>query len=185
VKDVEQARRTTDIHLIRELATSLSPSVRLAIAENPATPQDVLAGLARASEMDVRLAASARLEQHFVDEISSERAEQFPVSEPRRTSIYLSTLTGPPDIEVEKTLGIVFGSSSRIAWGFNKQADRLSAAMEAAIFDLEDQVLARGGNAAIGVSFALNSSTGGASNILGASEGVMVLGTAVLSRAAS
>jgi len=51
--------------------------------------------------------------------------------------------------------------------------------MEAAIFDLEDQVLRRGGNAAIGVSFALNSSTGSASNILGSSEGVMVLGTAV------
>jgi len=180
VKEIEQARRTSDIHLLRELAASLSPSVRLAIAENPATPQDVLAQLARAAEMDVRLAAGARLDQHLVDEISSERAEQFAVTEPRRTSIYLSTLTAPTDIDVEKTLGLVFGSSSRIAWGFNKQADRLSAAMEAAIFDLEDQVLSRGGNAAIGVSFALNSSMGSASNILGASEGVMVLGTAVV-----
>ena len=84
-------------------------------------------------------------------------------------------------IDIEKELGIVFGNSSIQAfWGLSTQANRLTRGYEAALLNLKYNASKLGADAVIGVSFALNNSTGsGATIITGSSEAVMLLGTAV------
>ena len=87
----------------------------------------------------------------------------------------------PPNRNVVSTHGIVFGVSSKQAfWGFSTQSNRLTRAFEVALVDLKVETVSAGGNAVIGISFALNNSTGSsAMGIAGSSEAVMLIGTAV------
>ena len=91
------------------------------------------------------------------------------------------TTLDPVSIQIQSELGVVFGNSSKQAfWGLSTQANRLSRAYEAALQNLKYDAAVMGADAVIGVSFALNNSTGsGATLITGSSEAVMLLGTAV------
>ena len=87
----------------------------------------------------------------------------------------------PPNRNVVTSHGIVFGVSSKQAfWGLSTQSNRLTRAFEVALVDLRLETVSAGGNAVIGVSFALNNSTGSATDVItGSSEAVMLIGTAV------
>jgi len=128
--------------------------------------------------MDVRLAASKRLpaDQRGGGNVDW---ESLPLAE-RTPKIFMSTTVHNPDVRVRQTVGLVYGSSSKIAWGFNKQSDRLTAAMNAALLDLEQNALARRANAVVGITFAANSSVGSSATLLGSSEGIIVAGTAII-----
>ena len=86
----------------------------------------------------------------------------------------------PVTAKINRELGLVFGNSSKQAfWGLSTQADRLTRAYEAALDNLRYDAAHRGANAIVGITFALNNSTGSSSSIAGSSEAVMLLGTAV------
>ncbi len=99
----------------------------------------------------------------------------------RAENIKVFTTHNPVSIQVQSELGLVFGNSSKQAfWGLSSQANRLSRAYEVALQNLKYDAAVMGADAVIGVSFALNNSTGsGAMLITGSSEAVMLLGTAV------
>ena len=86
----------------------------------------------------------------------------------------------PASEVIEQELGLVFGTSSKQAfWGLSTQADRLARAYEAALSNLCYDAASKGANAVVGITFALNNSTGSNVAIAGSSEAVMLLGTAV------
>jgi len=75
---------------------------------------------------------------------------------------------------------LVFGTSSKVAfWGLSKQSDRLTSAYEVALANLKYEAASLSADAVIGITFALNNSTGSAAVLGGSSEAVMLLGTAV------
>jgi uncharacterized protein YbjQ (UPF0145 family) len=96
-------------------------------------------------------------------------------------SVECFSVDAPPNRNVVSTHGIVFGVSSKQAfWGLSTQSNRLTRAFEVALVDLKVETVSAGGNAVIGISFALNNSTGSAAmGITGSSEAVMLIGTAV------
>ncbi len=96
-------------------------------------------------------------------------------------AVKVFTVHAPVGMQIEKTFGIVFGNSSKQAfWGLSTQADRLSRAYEAALLNLKYDGALMGANAVVGVTFALNNSTGSSAvGIAGSSEAVMLIGTAV------
>lgn len=82
--------------------------------------------------------------------------------------------------KIVEELGLVFGSSSKLAfWGLSKQQKRLESAYEIASFNIRSEAAMIDADAIVGVKFALNNSTGSAMNIAGSSEAVMLIGTAV------
>lgn len=86
----------------------------------------------------------------------------------------------PAGTAIKQELGLVFGTSSKQAfWGLSTQADRLARAYEAALGNLCYDAASKGANAVVGITFALNNSTGSSAAIAGSSEAVMLLGTAV------
>lgn len=120
-------------------------------------------------------------------EYEEAKASEAEVSEAERIlrgkaeAIKVFTTLSPISIKVKTELGLVFGNSSKQAfWGLSTQANRLSRAYEAALQNLKYDAALMGADAVIGVTFALNNSTGsGATLITGSSEAVMLLGTAV------
>lgn len=77
-------------------------------------------------------------------------------------------------------IGLVFGTSSKQAfWGISSQADRLTRASNAALANLKYEAALLEADAIVGVSFALNNSTGSSAVVAGSSEAVMYIGTAV------
>ena len=89
------------------------------------------------------------------------------------------TTDSPTAAKIIDEHGLVFGNSSKLAfWGLSTQADRLSRAYDAALANLRYDTAALGANGVVGIRFALNNSTG-ATLIVGSSEAVMLLGTAV------
>jgi uncharacterized protein YbjQ (UPF0145 family) len=96
-------------------------------------------------------------------------------------NIKVFTTHNPVSIQIQSELALVFGNSSMQAfWGLSSQANRLSRAYEVALQNLKYDAAVMEADAVIGVSFALNNSTGsGATLITGSSEAVMLLGTAV------
>jgi uncharacterized protein YbjQ (UPF0145 family) len=97
-------------------------------------------------------------------------------------SVRCFTTDIPVDGTIQKEVGLVFGTSSKQAfWGLSSQADRLTRAYDAALSNLQYEAATLGGNAVVGIRFALNNSTGsGATLLAGSSEAVMLLGTAVV-----
>lgn len=96
-------------------------------------------------------------------------------------AVQVFTVQTPVGMIVQETFGIVFGNSSKQAfWGLSTQADRLSRAYDAALLNLKYDAAMLGANAVVGVSFALNNSTGSSAvGIAGSSEAVMLIGTAI------
>lgn len=95
-------------------------------------------------------------------------------------AVRVFTVPAPPGLGMLNVVGIVFGNSSKQAfWGLSSQADRLSRAYEAALLNLKYDAATKGANAVVGVSFALNNSTGSSAALAGSSEAVMLIGTAV------
>lgn len=88
----------------------------------------------------------------------------------------------PVGYEVESSIGLCFGNSSKQAfWGLSTQANRLSRAYEAALLNLTYDAASRGANGVVGIQFALNNSSGSGNAFLtGSSEAVMLVGTAVI-----
>jgi uncharacterized protein YbjQ (UPF0145 family) len=111
-------------------------------------------------------------------------SEQELVWREKAQTIKVFTTLNPVSIEIDKELGIVFGNSSKLAfWGLSTQANRLSRAYEAALLNLKYDVAVMGGDAVIGVTFALNNSAGSSSGLpTGTSEAVMLIGTAVTTK---
>ena len=109
--------------------------------------------------------------------------EEF-IWQEKAENIKVFTTLNPVSLQVKSELGLVFGNSSKQAfWGLSSQANRLSRAYEAALLNLKYDAAVMGADAVIGVSFALNNSTGsGTTLITGSSEAVMLLGTAVTTK---
>lgn len=98
----------------------------------------------------------------------------------RATTMRVFTVSNPTSLLVTEEIGIVFGNSSKQAfWGLSTQANRLSRAYEVALINLKYDAAELGADAVIGVTFALNNSTGSSAKIAGSSDSVMLLGTAV------
>jgi uncharacterized protein YbjQ (UPF0145 family) len=119
----------------------------------------------------------------FFDDVeyteSSEDAD-LELIQAKSENVKVFTTLEPKSIKVVEELGLVFGNSSKQAfWGLSTQANRLSRAYEAALANLKYDAALMGADAVIGVTFALNNSTGSAALIAGSSEAVMLLGTAV------
>ena len=117
---------------------------------------------------------------------SLEPQTPFETSEPQKLveaskGVECFSVDTPPNRNVVSTHGIVFGVSSKQAfWGLSAQSNRLTRAFEVALVDLKIETVSAGGNAVIGISFALNNSSGSAAmGIAGSSEAVMLIGTAV------
>lgn len=118
----------------------------------------------------------------FKEELQDNSANEAEAELLRRAEVVqVFTVQSPAGLIVEKTFGIVFGNSSKQAfWGLSTQADRLSRAYDAALLNLKYDAAMLGANAVVGVSFALNNSTGSSAvGIAGSSEAVMLIGTAV------
>lgn len=96
--------------------------------------------------------------------------------------VQLFSVESPQGLLVTKTMGLVFGVSSKQAfWGLSTQADRISRAFEVAQLDLKIQAEKLGANCVVGIQASLNNSAGSsASLIAGSSEGVLLIGTACL-----
>jgi uncharacterized protein YbjQ (UPF0145 family) len=120
------------------------------------------------------------LENNYVYE-EAEISPEEQMWRDKAEAIKVFTTLNPVSIDVRTELGLVFGNSSKQAfWGLSTQANRLSRAYEAALQNLKYDAALMGADAVIGVTFALNNSTGsGATLITGSSEAVMLLGTAV------
>jgi uncharacterized protein YbjQ (UPF0145 family) len=118
---------------------------------------------------------SAKLAEQSHDE--AVRAEVLKTSE----TIHVNTLPVSIDEKKIEVIGMVFGTSSKQAfWGLSTQADRLSRAYSAALSNLKYEAALVKADAVVGVTFALNNSTGsGATMLAGSSEAVMLLGTAI------
>lgn len=136
------------------------------------------------AENSIEQAYCHKCGEKFPRDKSQEAALKFADSEllRRAKSVQVFTVDSPSGISVAKTFGIVFGNSSKQAfWGLSTQADRLSRAYDAALLNLKYDAAELGANAVVGVTFALNNSTGsGAAVIAGSSEAVMLIGTAVM-----
>lgn len=118
------------------------------------------------------------------DNEATEVSQQELIWRERAEHIKVFTTLNPVSVQVKSELGLVFGNSSKQAfWGLSSQANRLSRAYEAALLNLKYDAAVMGADAVIGVSFALNNSTGsGTTLITGSSEAVMLLGTAVTTK---
>ena len=120
-------------------------------------------------------------------QLEIEEAERAANAEPtaeeileKSKDIRVFTIYDPKSVKVTEELGLVFGNSSKQAfWGLSTQANRLTKAYEIALANLKYDAAVLGGDAVIGIHFALNNSTGSAAVIAGSSEAVMLLGTAV------
>lgn len=158
------AESTSDQDLLRKLANSKDPGIRFEVANNPNTPIEVLSELALDQIGSVANAAMQRLGGDV----------------PEKVNCFLSTLQLDPNQVIKKQLGIVYGTSSKMALGLNKQSTRINLATDAALEDLKQSAARLGGNAVIGVQLALNSSQGAAAIAGGSSEAVIAYGTAVI-----
>lgn len=119
-----------------------------------------------------------------IDAKSRETAELRAEALESSKSVQVFTTLSPTGLQIEAQLGLVFGNSSKQAfWGLSTQANRLSRAYEAALINLKYGAALLGPNAVVGVSFALNNSTGSGNKLIaGSSEAVMLLGTAVIAK---
>ena len=111
-----------------------------------------------------------RQEEYLPRDEALEKAKALPVF----------TTNNPSSLGSFEEVGLVFGTSSKVAfWGLSKQSDRLTGAYEVALANLRFEAASLDADAVVGVTFALNNSTGSAAVLGGSSEAVMLLGTAV------
>lgn len=96
-----------------------------------------------------------------------------------KSSIPMTTTSEIQNKVIKEYKGIVYSSSSQIA-GLEKQQTRMKIGLERVLQALENEALGIGANAVVGINITANSSTGTALNILGSSDSITVIGTAVL-----
>ena len=122
------------------------------------------------------------VEEHSA-QLAAQAEEEAIRSEVLKKSESIPVHTLPVSVDDKKLeiVGMVFGTSSKQAfWGLSTQADRLSRAYSAAYSNLKYEAALINADAVVGVTFALNNSTGSGNAFLtGSSEAVMLLGTAV------
>ena len=94
-------------------------------------------------------------------------------------SIPISTTDSIPGKIIKDYKGIVYASSSELA-GYQKQQTRIVRNVQNVLNELEIQAKKLGANAVIGVNIAANNSTGMALNILGSSDSITLIATAVV-----
>tara|TARA_B110000503_G_C7044319_1_gene369581 strand:- start:28 stop:471 length:444 start_codon:yes stop_codon:yes gene_type:complete len=127
------------------------------------------------SDLEVMALAQEEREQEVLEE-EAVKAELMQ----RAKTMRVFTVSNPNSLLVTEEIGLVFGNSSKQAfWGLSTQANRLSRAYEVALVNLKYDAAELGADAVIGVTFALNNSTGSSAKIAGSSDSVMLLGTAV------
>lgn len=97
-------------------------------------------------------------------------------------TMFMSTLSDNSSLKTEKVLGIVYGTSSKMALGWNKQSTRLELATTSAMLDIQSKARSMGANAIVGISVALNSSQGASAVGGGSSDAVLIIGTAVITK---
>lgn len=114
----------------------------------------------------------------FCGEASEFLPREEVIEKAQRLPIF--TTNSPMSLGQYVEVGLVFGTSSKVAfWGLSKQSDRLTSAYQVALANLRFEAASLGADAVVGVTFALNNSTGSAAVLGGSSEAVMLLGTAV------
>ena len=97
-------------------------------------------------------------------------------------TMFMSTLFENPNLKIEKVIGVVFGTSSKMALGLNKQSTRLEMATNSAMLDAQAKAKLLGATAIVGLTVSLNSSQGANAIGGGSSDGVLVFGTAVVAK---
>ena len=102
-----------------------------------------------------------------------------PSSLVERERLPISTISTIPGKNIIEYKGLVYSSISEVA-GLQKQQTRLQRSIEVAFQEIDEQAFKIGANAIVGLFVAINNSTGAAINVMGSSDAVTVLGTAVV-----
>lgn len=172
--NTKTAKTTTDVEEMLACARNQNPDVRYSLTLNPEVTNEILVILTGDPDPDVRESAQAR-----VAGVSSEQ-NKYETNYEKKPTLFITTTPEIPGAPISKTLGLVSGSSSKMALGFNKQSDRLDMALNNALLDLELQARVLGANAVVGLQIVANSSQGSSAAFMGSSEGIVALGTAVI-----
>lgn len=168
------ARTTTEIEVMQACARDSNPDVRYSLTLNPETTIEILSLLVDDPDSDVRESARHRLSG------ASTQFDKYEVSSEIRSTFFMVTTDLIPGAEITKTIGLVSGTSSKMALGVNKQSERLDLALNSALVELELQAKAKGANAVVGIHVTANSSQGASAAFMGSSDGVLAVGTAVV-----
>jgi uncharacterized protein YbjQ (UPF0145 family) len=177
-EEIDQAKFSSIPSELMELAESTFSSVRLAVARNAHSSIEILSMLVEDRDVSVRETAQARIDGESESRDLSGLVDDYELRFDEELSMYMSTLQADPSVTVVKSLGLVIGTSSRFAWGFNRQAARLQDALLWALLEVQANARQLGADAVIGLHVALNNSQGSVVNA-GSSEGVVVTGTAI------
>jgi uncharacterized protein YbjQ (UPF0145 family) len=177
-EEIDQAKFSSSASELLEFARSEFSSVRLAVARNANSSIDVLSMLVEDRDVEVRETAQARIDGKLESRDVAEFVDEVELRFDEELSMFMSTLQADPSVKVVTSLGLVIGTSSRFAWGFNRQAARLQDALHWALLEVQANARHLGADAVIGLHVALNNSQGSVVNA-GSSEGVVVTGTAI------
>lgn len=179
-EEIAQAKQSKNSEELLELATSSFVNVREAVARNIHTPEDALKLLTKDKSQSIKDLAEARLRSE--DPTASGLVDEYQevINFDEEITLYFSTLQNDPTVKIKKSLGLVYGSSSKMALGVNTQAARLNKAMHVALLEAQHFAKTLGANAVVGVQISANSSQGASATLMGSSEGIVVIGTAVI-----
>lgn len=168
------ARTTTDFGVMESCARSQDPDVRYSLTLNPAVSVEILSLLVEDPDPDVREGARNRVSG------GSTEQDKYETRYEEKPTLFMTTTPDIPGTAITKTLGLISGSNSKMALGFNKQSERLDMALNNALLDMERQARVIGANAIVAIQIAANSSQGASAALMGSSEGIVVIGTAVI-----
>lgn len=179
-EEIALAKKSKNGDELLELASSSFVDVREAVARNVHTPAGALKLLSQDKSKSIQDLANARLNSEDPAAAGLVDEYQEVIDFDEEITLYFSTLQNDPTIKIKKSLGLVYGSSSKMALGVNTQATRLNKAMHVAMLDAQYFAKTLGANAVIGVQISANSSQGASATLMGSSEGIVVVGTAVI-----
>lgn len=179
-EEIALAKKSKKAEELLELASSNFVDVREAVARNVHTPADALKLLSQDKSKSIQDLVNARLNSEDPAAAGLVDEYQEVIDFDEEITLYFSTLQNDPTIKIKKSLGLVYGSSSKMALGVNTQATRLNKAMHVAMLDAQYFAKTLGANAVIGVQISANSSQGASATLMGSSEGIVVVGTAVI-----
>lgn len=168
------ARTTTVVDEMEMCARDKNPDVRYSLTLNPEAPQEIIGLLIEDPDPDVREAARSRFSG------SSSQFDKYDTSYAGKPTLFMVTTNDIPGGQISQTLGLVSGASSKMALGLNKQSERLDLALNSALMELEQHARVLGANAVVALQIAANSSQGASAPMMGSSDGVIVIGTAVI-----
>lgn len=172
--DLERALNAdTDPEDLGRLASSSDSAVRDAVLNNPSTPtwakRQALVGQPGSGEANAPRAGSAGAVR--------------PVAvRPQASSIVVVTTPSVPGYEVQRIVGPIAAARSHTKWKATSQYSRLKIALDGSLEELRQEASRVGANAVVGLSMSANSSSGGSEIFGGASDAIVLLGTAVVIR---